>query len=286
MKKDDIRTFVTIAVICTLIVGIVLIINRKSNSEKLEEVNEYNTFFTITSYINNYISSSSNASKLYDLTYTDYINKNNITENTINEFLENYTINSSVNVTDMKYVKIKNNYVYYVKGKIYQNTYDGSEVINNNYQTLVLVDFDTLSYAIYPIDTDYKKVLDKIKKVNIENNKNNDIKKSELITKEQICVIYLSDFVSNINENIGLSYNNLSKIMKERFPIFKDYEDYINNNIEKITSEADKCLLENVGKNRVYTVIDKNGNKYTFTEKNIMNYEVNFYLKDSNNENE
>lgn len=286
MKKDDIRTFVTIAVICTLIVGIVLIVNRKSNSEKLEEVNEYNTFFTITSYINNYISSSSNASKLYDLTYTDYINKNNITENTINEFLENYTINSSVNVTDMKYVKIKNNYVYYVKGKIYQNTYDGSEVINNNYQTLVLVDFDTLSYAIYPIDTDYKKVLDKIKKVNIENNRNNDIKKSELITKEQICVIYLSDFVSNINENIGLSYNNLSKIMKERFPIFKDYEDYINNNIEKITSEADKCLLENVGKNRVYTVIDKNGNKYTFTEKNIMNYEVNFYLKDNNNENE
>ena len=286
MKKDDIRTFITIAIICAIIVGIVLIVNRKSNSEKLEEVNEYNTFFTITSYINNYISSSSNASKLYDLTYTDYINKNNITENTINEFLENYTINSSVNVTDMKYVKIKNNYVYYVKGKIYQNTYDGSEVINNNYQTLVLVDFDTLSYAIYPIDTDYKKVLDKIKKVNIENNRNNDIKKSELITKEQICVIYLSDFVSNINENIGLSYNNLSKIMKERFPIFKDYEDYINNNIEKITSEADKCLLENVGKNRVYTVIDKNGNKYTFTEKNRMNYEVNFYLKDSNNENE
>ena len=32
MKKDDIRTFVTIAVICTLIVGIVLIVNRKSNS--------------------------------------------------------------------------------------------------------------------------------------------------------------------------------------------------------------------------------------------------------------
>lgn len=284
MKKDDIRTFVTIAVICTLIVGIVLIVNRKSNSEKLEEVNEYNTFFTINSYINNYISSSSNASKLYDLTYTYYINKNNITENTINEFLENYTINSSIKVTDMKYVKIKNNYVYYVKGKIYQNTYDGSEVINNKYQALVLVDFDTLSYAIYPIDTDYKKVLDKIKKVSIENNRNNNVKKSELITKEQICVIYLSDFVSNINENIELSYNNLSKIMKERFPIFKEYEDYINNNIEKITSEADKCLLEKIGNNRVYTVIDKNENKYIFTEKSVMNYEVSFYLKDNKNE--
>ena len=284
MKKDDIRTFITIAIICAIIVGIVLIINRKSNSEKLEEVNEYNTFFTITNYINTYISSSSNTSKLYDLTYIDYINRNNITENTINKFLENYTINSSIKVTDMKYVKIKNNYVYYVKGKIYQNTYDGSEVINNKYQALVLVDFDTLSYAIYPIDTDYKKVLDKIKKVSIENNRNNNVKKSELITKEQICVIYLSDFVSNINENIELSYNNLSKIMKERFPIFKEYEDYINNNIEKITSEADKCLLEKIGNNRVYTVIDKNENKYIFTEKSVMNYEVSFYLKDNKNE--
>lgn len=284
MKKDDIRTFITIAIICAIIVGIVLIINRKSNSEKLEEVNEYNTFFTITNYINTYISSSSNTSKLYDLTYIDYINRNNITENTINKFLENYTINSSIKVTDMKYVKIKNNYVYYVKGKIYKNTYNGSEVINNNYQTLVLVDFDTLSYAIYPIDTDYKKVLDKIKKVSIENNRNNNVKKSELITKEQICVIYLSDFVSNINENIELSYNNLSKIMKERFPIFKEYEDYINNNIEKITTEADKCLLEKIGNNRVYTVIDKNENKYIFTEKSVMNYEVSFYLKDNKNE--
>ena len=284
MKKDDIRTFITIAIICAIIVGIVLIINRKSNSEKLEEVNEYNTFFSITNYINTYISSSSNTSKLYDLTYIDYINKNNITENTINKFLENYTINSSIKVTDMKYVKIKNNYVYYVKGKIYQNTYDGSEVINNNYQALVLVDFDTLSYAIYPIDTDYKKVLDKIKKISIENNRNNNVKKSDLITKEQICVIYLSDYISKIDEEIELSYNVLSEKMKEQYPMFKEYVNYINDNRDKITTEADKCLLEKIGNNRVYTVIDKNENKYIFTEKSVMNYEVSFYLKDNKNE--
>lgn len=284
MKKDDIRTFITIAIICAIIVGIVLIINRKSNSEKLEEVNEYNTFFTITNYINTYISSSSNTSKLYDLTYIDYINRNNITENTINKFLENYTINSSIKVTDMKYVKIKNNYVYYVKGKIYQNTYDGSEVINNNYETLVLVDFDTLSYAIYPIDTDYKKVLDKIKKISIENNRNNNVKKSDLITKEQICVIYLSDYISKIDEEIELSYNVLSEKIKEQYPMFKEYVNYINDNRDKITTEADKCLLEKIGNNRVYTVIDKNENKYIFTEKSVMNYEVSFYLKDNKNE--
>ena len=157
-------------------------------------------------------------------------------------------------------------------------------MINNNYETLVLVDFDTLSYAIYPIDTDYKKVLDKIKKISIENNRNNNVKKSDLITKEQICVIYLSDYISKIDEEIELSYNVLSEKMKEQYPMFKEYVNYINDNRDKITTEADKCLLEKIGNNRVYTVIDKNENKYIFTEKSVMNYEVSFYLKDNKNE--
>lgn len=50
MKKDDIRTFVVIIIICTLITGLVLFLNRKSNSDKLEVVDEYNNFFTITNY--------------------------------------------------------------------------------------------------------------------------------------------------------------------------------------------------------------------------------------------
>ena len=83
MKKDDIRTFITIIIICTLIVGIVLILNRKSNSEKLEVVNEYNTFFTTSNYVNNYLNYSSDSSKLYDLLYSDYIDKNNITVDNI-----------------------------------------------------------------------------------------------------------------------------------------------------------------------------------------------------------
>ena len=41
MKKDDIRTFVVIIIICTLITGLVLFLNRKSNSDKLEVVDEY-----------------------------------------------------------------------------------------------------------------------------------------------------------------------------------------------------------------------------------------------------
>lgn len=286
MKKDDIRTFITIIIICTLIVGIVLILNRKSNSEKLEVVNEYNTFFTTSNYVNNYLNYSSDSSKLYDLLYSDYIDKNNITVDNILTNIKSYPKNSTIKVTEMKYVKVKNDYIYYIKGKIYQNTFDGKELIDDNFNVVAVLDFDTLSYAIYPIEDDnYKEVIDKIKKIEIENNKYNSIKKSELITKEQICVIYLSDYIDKIYNDIDLSYKILSKSMKEKYTTLEEYKNYINNNIDKITTEADKCSLEKIGNNRLYTVIDKNKNKYIFNEESIMNYEVDFYLYDNNTEN-
>lgn len=286
MKKDDIRTFITIIIICTLIVGIVLILNRKSNSEKLEVVNEYNTFFTTSGYVNNYLNYSSDSSKLYDLLYSDYIDKNNITVDNILTNIKSYPKNSTIKVTEMKYVKVKNDYIYYIKGKIYQNTFDGKELIDDNFNVVAVLDFDTLSYAIYPIEDDnYKEVIDKIKKIEIENNKYNSIKKSELITKEQICVIYLSDYIDKIYNDIDLSYKILSKSMKEKYTTLEEYKNYINNNIDKITTEADKCSLEKIGNNRLYTVIDKNKNKYIFNEESIMNYEVDFYLYDNNTEN-
>lgn len=286
MKKDDIRTFITIIIICTLIVGIVLILNRKSNSEKLEVVNEYNTFFTTSGYVNNYLNYSSDSSKLYDLLYSDYIDKNNITVDNILTNIKSYPKNSTIKVTEMKYVKVKNDYIYYIKGKIYQNTFDGKELIDDNFDVVAVLDFDTLSYAIYPIEDDnYKEVIDKIKKIEIENNKYNSIKKSELITKEQICVIYLSDYIDKIYNDIDLSYKILSKSMKEKYTTLEEYKNYINNNIDKITTEADKCSLEKIGNNRLYTVIDKNKNKYIFNEESIMNYEVDFYLYDNNTEN-
>lgn len=286
MKKDDIRTFITILIICALIVGLVLILNRKSNSEKLEVVNEYNTFFTTSGYVNNYLNYSSDSSKLYDLLYSDYIDKNNITVDNILTNIKSYPKNSTIKVTEMKYVKVKNDYIYYIKGKIYQNTFDGKELIDDNFDVVAVLDFDTLSYAIYPIENDnYKEVIDKIKKIEIENNKYNSIKKSELITKEQICVIYLSDYIDKIYNDIDLSYKILSKSMKEKYTTLEEYKNYINNNIDKITTEADKCSLEKIGNNRLYTVIDKNKNKYIFNEESIMNYEVDFYLYDNNTEN-
>lgn len=286
MRKDDIKTFVTIVIVCLVIVVPVLILNHKSNSDKLETVNEYNTFFTVTSYINDYINNISNqdSSSLYDVLYSDYIDKKNITLNNIYNNIEEYPINSSVKVIKMEYVKVKNDYIYYVEGKVNQITFDGKQEIDNNFKVVVITDFDTLSFAIYPLQEkdNYKKIIDSIKKIKIEDNKNNKIKKSSLVSKEQICVFYLSDYVDKINNNIEEAYNLLSDQQKKQYTLDK-YKEFINANIDKITTDADKCSLELSGTNRVYTVIDINKNKYTFTEKNIMNYNVSLYLEEKAN---
>ena len=286
MRKDDIKTFVTIVIVCLVIVVLVLILNHKSNSDKLETVNEYNTFFTVTSYINDYINNISNqdSSSLYDVLYSDYIDKKNITLNNIYNNIEEYPINSSVKVIKMEYVKVKNDYIYYVEGKVNQITFDGKQEIDNNFKVVVIRDFDTLSFAIYPLQEkdNYKKIIDSIKKIKIEDNKNNKIKNSSLVSKEQICVFYLSDYVDKINNNIEEAYNLLSDQQKKQYTLDK-YKEFINANIDKITTDADKCSLELSGTNRVYTVIDINKNKYTFTEKNIMNYNVSLYLEEKAN---
>ena len=285
MKKDDIKTFITIIIICTLIVGLVLILNRKSNSEKLEVVNDYNSFFTTTNYVNNFLSYSKDSSKLYDVIYSSYIDDNNIKDN-IFDYIKSYQGDVSIKVTDMKYVKVKDNYIYYVKGKLYQSTFDSVEVIEDNFEVVVLVDIDTSSYSIYPIDSnDYKDIINGIKRIKIDNNSNNVVKTSSSISKEQMCVVYLSDYIDKLNNDINSAYDVLSNSMKEKYVSLDNFRMYINNNLNRITTDADKCSLENVKNKRIYTVLDKNSNKYVFVETNIMNYKVDFYLYDNSDEN-
>ena len=73
----------------------------------------------------------------------------------------------------------------------------------------------------------------------------------------------------------------LRKDVKEKYTL-EEYKTYIENNIYQISTEADKCLLEKNDTSRIYTIIDKNKNKYVFSEKSIMNYNVSFYLNEEN----
>lgn len=281
MKKDDIRTLIVIVIICALITGLFFLLNRKDNIEKLDNITEYNTFFSIVNYINEYIDYiyEEDYERLNNVLSTEY--KNNINNN-ISDYVNDYPENSSANIRSIKSVQIaNNNYIYYAQGKIIQNNFEESVVVDNDFSIIILIDYNNLTYALYPIDSNnYKKIINSIKKINISPNTNNNLVKSRLITKEEICVLYMSDYVDKTNTDIDSAYNLLTTKMKEKYSSVDIYKDYIDSNKNKITTVADKCRVSESNDNtRTYYVIDENENEYTFYEDGVMNYTVEYYLK-------
>ena len=284
MKKDDLKTLVVVILACGIPLAIVLILNIKSNRDKLEVVNEYNDYFSIVSSVNKYLNytSTNNKEAIYSLLDKEYITNNEVTINNVLDKVSIYPINTSVKITTMTSVNIKNSYAYYLKGSIIQNNYSTTEEITNNFEMIVLKDLENLTISLYPINnTNYKKVIDHIKKINIESNDYNKINNSSIVTKEEICSLYLSDYLNRIRNNIDSSYSLLSDNMKKQndFNSLETYRNYINSNINKMSTSADKCFMEKIKDNRVYSVIDKNENKFVFNEESIMNYKVDIYLK-------
>jgi len=285
MKKDDIRTLIVVVPISVICIALVIFFGFEKNIDNLEPVNEYKDFFSITNYVNSYINNASSEDYeiVYNLLDKKYINKNDITSSNISEYVKSYPIGSSVKVSSMKYIKLKDNSMYFIEGKINQNTFDGEIEIDDNFKIIVMLDTNNSSYSIYPITEDYERIINSIRRINIKNNNDNKITNSSTsITNEQICVLYLSDYVSLLNSDIDESYNKLSEGMKKIYTL-DSYKDYIRSNKNKITPLADKCSFDDTGANRVYYVIDENNNKYTFKENNILDYKVEIYLNNEDN---
>ena len=284
ISRDDIKTFSVILVVCIICVIIAFILNIKSNMDKLKPVDEYNVFFSNVNYINDYIGYIGNKDNVgvYNLLDKKYIEKNNITYDNVFDKIKYYSSDSLLKATNMSYFQIGKNFVYYIEGKIYRNTYDEQILIDDNFSIIVMTDYNNLSFSLYPIDDNYKDIINNIKKFNIINNGYNNINKSDLITKEQVCAIYMSDFYNNIFNNIDSAYNYLSDDMKKMYVDVNSYKNYIINNYDMFSSTADKCSLNEINNKKVYTVIDSNGNSFVFTEESVMNYKVEFYLKEVN----
>lgn len=277
-KRDDLKTFVVIIGVCAICIVIALILSIKSNYDKLEPVGEYNVFFANVNYVNNYINcvSLSDSKCVYELLDEKYIEENNITYRNVFDYVPSFANGSSIRVDSMDFVQIGDNFLYYVSGRIYRSDYDSVELIDDDFSIIVMSDYDNLTYSLYPVSDDYKSKINSYKKINIDVNENNSISKSELIGKEQMCVVYLSDFIMNIND----SYDLLSYDMREVYDNFEDYNSFVVNNISVFSSVVDKCKMEELSGKRVYTVIDNNENTYVFYEDSIMNYTVDFYLKE------
>ncbi len=277
MKKDDIKTLIVVIIVCTICLTLVFILSRKKNIDSLKPVEEYNTYFSVTNYMNSYISyiSKKDSKAIYSMLSTEYIYKNNINQNNVLDIVKTYNQDSiiTLKITSIDEIEIKTNkYIYYIKGKIIKSTFTDEEVIDDNYNVLLLADYSNLTETVYPLDNDnYEKIINNTKDINISENEYNKIRNSLLVSTETICVLYLSDYIYKLNSDIETSYNILNDEMKKKYQTIDAFKTYIETNKDKLTTKADKCTKS--GKD--YIVIDSNNNTYTFTEQSVMNYKVN-----------
>ncbi len=282
ISKSEIKTLIIILLICAICTILVFFLSIKSNSDRLAAVTEYNTFFSANKYANNYLNylSNRNNASIYNLIYKDYIEKNNVTEDNILNTVDIYTDSLSLKIKSMDYVEIKDNYAYYIQGSLIQNNYDSKETIKDNFQIFVLTDFNNLTFAVYPLknNDNYKKIIDNIKEINIPKNSTNAMTKTASITKDEVCILYLSDFVDKLFNDLNSSYTMLNDNMKKLYPNINSYQSYIESKINKITTGIDSCKVESGSDGRTYSVIDKNKNRYIFNESSILNYKAEIYL--------
>ncbi|MGN1342523.1 MAG: hypothetical protein ACI4VL_04795 [Bacilli bacterium] len=285
MKKDDIKTMIVVLVICIICVIIIFIFNRQSKNEsnnQLETVSNSNMYFMAINYVNYYVNNISmqNEKVIYDILDKTFIEKNGITPNNVFEKISSYPQNSSVKVKEMDYLNIENDYIFHIEGIVYQDNIDGRTIIDNNFSIIITVSNSVSAFSIYPVTNDkLEKIINDIKKINITKNDNNGLIPAELVNKEKMCILYMTDFIDNIYNSNDNGYSLLSNSMKQKYETLENYQNIINSNLDKISTVADKCNVRKKNdNNKIYTVIDKNNNTFTFTENAIMNYVVDFEL--------
>lgn len=271
----------SILLICLIFIFILIKINE-DNKYTTEEtivfnaVEDYNTYYFIQKNINNFLNYLSNSSKdnVYNLLNKNFIEENSLSlENSLyDKELANTKTTYNIRIESLKTYQLdKNNNIilYDLTGDIYDNGYDLYKNVGSR-RFILLVDYYKKTFNVYPIikTISNKDIVMKLKTdIGIENNNYNDLETVSVITENMMCMTYyydLHNLILNDKEKAVKIIQNIDSIKK----LEKIIED--NNFFVNISS----CKTDGKIGEKIYHIIDINGNKYTFKENGIMNYTV------------
>ena len=270
MQKKKIIRFAIVLIIFLVIFCIVFVVNQLSSSqyENYEEPEK-----EITPY---------NTESLLNILHSEYIKEYDINENNIYNNL--IKLNSDSQYTfkarkmDYQTYDELNRYLYYVNGDIILNNFEDSEVFMKDIKFLINVDYENLTYAIYPLNYLYEVLPIINPQKEIIKNEDNGLIGSNVITKDYICNLYLNDFISIVNNDLDKSYDLLeSDFRRKNYAKKSSYIDYMSKNKNKLSSQIFSCNSLSI-QQHIYEIKDMNYNTYTFTEESVMNYKVEFTI--------
>lgn len=281
-KEDIIKIIICCAVFAVLILIIVIsnfnsIFNsdkdKISTKEKFEVVSDYNLFFSISKNMNEFHTSlkQKNNIEVFNKLDEKYISEFGINTTNCLNFIDYDIKDTDYYARNIKYYEVNDTMtIYLVTGNVVKDDFESTITVEKNIKYLMIKDMNDLIFSIVPLDNKIteKEIIDKYKDSKIEINNYNMYSGGEIISKNNICIIYLSEYLDMVYTN-----------PKEALEITKNFNDdkklktYAEEN--NLNTSINACILENnKNETRTYTIIDENYNKYIINESEIYNYTV------------
>ena len=155
----------------------------------------------------------------------------------------------------------------------------GIDKNNKEKYFIVRTDIENMTFLIEELEDKYSDISQinlKTDRKEIRDNGQNTFEYIEMISDEQMCRIYLEQFLKLELENTEEAYQLLEEeYKKERFPTYKDYQEYVEENQEIIQeSILSKYSVEHYDDYTQYVLVDVYNNTYTLNTTSVMTYTI------------
>lgn len=309
MEKIKKMFLVVLVIILILIIMLFIVVRKTNNSEDketkekekafVEEILdvpdvEITDYFIIKSCVQGYIDALDKTNSVYYVTQengeqtynsklqkqtlysflsSSYINKNNITENNIDNFIK--ITNEKYRFYPIEIKKMNDNEVrtFKVAGAIQNLEYKNAARV----YYIVNVDYSNNTFSIQQLgENEYEKYnkANETEKT-IKNNGNNIFYNSN-IDVQKISVEYLNLYKFLTLADPQITYNMMTEEYRnKRFGTLDNYKQYVKDNYEDFVGMyANKYLINNTDKAIQYVIQDQYENLYIFDVKSTMDYTI------------
>ena len=291
----------------TIVLGIVFVIfaillitfGPRQKKEKFKEadlskitnnnLNDYSNFSFVENNLDKFISTNSDVAT-YEMLDKDYIKKNGVNESNALEKTGKSGMTLGFKLQKFNKVDNEDSVAYYATGILYKENEifeidvddeKGSnpkqqyiEILNKEYGMLIIVDYDSIAFSVYP-DITQKEMLNIInqkKDFKIERNTNNAFVKTPAISNVSMCVLYYNDMVFKINYMQDEFYDYISADSKTKFKDKKEYREYLDKYYSNYAYSFKTCE-KGESKNQFY--ITDAENEFPINISDMMEYTVN-----------
>lgn len=247
--------------------------------EKINNLKDYQTFYTVLSCINKYIryNEQKDFQNMYNVLSEEYISENNITINNIEQKVKMY--NNAETFTAKEIYEYNNNEnvsTYFIYGKTTEDNFDNDDPKQEELNIVVQLDKSNRTFDIILNETkEQSKIAKKTDLKEIKNESANVYVTVNNVQEKQIGLMYLSDYKDNMLKNVDKAYEQLDNDYKQkRYSTIEEFKKYISSNTELTYITGIQCEVTTQDGTNIYTVKDQYGKIYIFKETAVMEYTV------------